>query len=187
MRRIVLAAACLAVLGLGARPALAQAQPAPTDEPPICTTTTVVVKKGEVVLSTTSNTKCEDQDRGMSRGIGDVHPGQVLTAPVQILKAIPLGGAPKLGPTHVRGYWRAPRPGARRICHVALMSEAAGGGYAAKPTNCTGALSALASWRFEVDSVALYDASGRMIVRLTGDRDHLTGETADGELVDMQR
>jgi hypothetical protein len=164
-------------LALLAAPALAQPQaPAAPAEPPVCTTTTTVVKRGEVVLSTKTETRCEGEP-----GAG-LHPEAVLGSLGSIFSS-----SPSLEAKEARGDWRVVEAGNRRICHVMLMSQAGALGRRVRTSDCIGPAGRAAAWKLEDNSVGLYGEDGALVVRLTGDRNRLAGATAGGEEVTLQR
>ncbi len=167
---LVLALTWLAASTADAQPAAPAAASAP-----ICTTTTTVVKRGDVVLSSNSSTRC-DSDGG---GEGGLHPGAVLGS---------LLGAPRdLAPREVRGEWRTVQAGARRVCHVTLLSETSGLGRGVRTLDCREPLARAAGWKLEDNQVVLVDRSGAQVIRLSGGRDRLEGRADGGPPVVLQR
>ena len=178
-------------LALLAAPALAQA-PAPAGaapaaaEPPVCTTVTTVVKKGDVVLSTKSETKCERTPGERGSGEGGVHPGEILGSIGSPFGSL-FTSTPTLQEKEARGDWRVVERGNLRVCHAVLMSETNAQGRRVRTSDCIGPLARAAAWKLEDNSVGIYGKDGALVVRLTGDRNRLAGQTADGQPVTLQR
>ncbi len=165
-------------------PAAAAADPSgsPVAAPPLCTTTTTVVRRGDAVLSTTSTTRCEDASA--SQGF---HPGAVLAAPGSVLGALAFGHGEELTARNAAGDWRVIEGRAERICHLLLSARAGASGFLARGAGCGGRLAAASGWSFQDGAVGVTATDGAPIVRLTGDREHLSGTTADGETLVLQR
>ncbi len=182
MRILFLLAAAGLCAGEAQAQAAAGAPPTPAPAPaPICTTTTVVVRQGEAILSTTTNTKCEEPGSG-----GGFHPEAMLAAPQVVFKAMALGSGVTASPSNVRGDWRTVEAGSGRVCHLFLTSQAGSAGYAARPSGCTGALSHVTHWKFVDNAVGLFGADGAEMGRLGGERERLSG-SAGGESVVLER
>ncbi len=185
----------LVAAALAASPAAAQAPaqaqaadaaaPAPAP-PPICTTTTTVVRRGDVVLSTNSTTKCEDE----SAAGGDTAKA-VFGAPVGALaslgKVMTFGGGDRATASNVRGDWKVMDSRARRVCHLFLTSQPGPAGFGVRRTDCRGAWSTVQGWTFEDGVVALHAADKGVVASLTGARDRLEGQTRSGDPVLIQR
>jgi hypothetical protein len=158
-----------------------QTPPAPA-EPPTCTTTTVVVKRGDVVLSSNSTTKCEEP--GGAKPSLDV--GKVLNAPSGLLTAIGTGGE-ELTRKSARGDWKTVEPGASGVCHLFLMNEQGAGGYRARTTGCSPAMSQVKAWTFTDGGVDLHDAGGTVVTRLTGFKDRAVSTGFEGRSLVFER
>jgi hypothetical protein len=191
MRLILL----LSMAAAWAAPALAADAP-PTDqpaaEPPVCTTVTTVVKRGEVMLSSSSVTKCEATPH--PGGGVELHPGAMLKAPEAVLGApaavfgsISLGSGDELRLKNTAGDWRVVYDRSGDICHVTLSARTTSAGFWAHGQGCKGALRDAGAWTFRDGATEILTADGRLIVRLTGTRDQVTGSTADGDAVTLQR
>ena len=173
----------------------AEAQPASPAPPEAaaertCTTTTTVVKRGDVMLSSTSSTRCEDEPgSGDGRNASGLRkaPAAVLAGPGEILKSLSLGGGVQISPKNVRGDWHTLEPGSQRVCHLFLTSQPTDAGLRVRIQDCRGPLGAVKNWRFENDSVALYAPGEKLVVRLRGERDALEGQAEDGRVMMLQR
>ena len=181
-RFVAVAALALIAVRAEAQPVAAPSPQAPSDR--TCTTTTTVVKRGDVVLSTTSATKCEDEP---GTGGGGLNPGAVLAGPGELLKSLTLGGGVKLTPKNARGDWHALEPGSIRVCHIFLTSQPTKTGLRVRTSDCRGPLAGVANWRFEDDAAALLGMDGSLVVKMRGDRDALQGEIQAGPVVILQR
>ncbi len=163
MRFVIgISALTLAASGVHAQPATP-----PTAIDRVCTTTTTVVKRGEQVLSTTSNTHCEDEG---------AKPGGHISLPAATGLLEALNKGPEMTPRSVRGDWRAVEPETGGVCHLFLTSTSGEGGLRARPTGCHGRLARVTAWRFDTDTVGLYAEDGGLVFRVSGDRDKLDGD-----------
>ena len=182
-------AAILLTLTCGAAAAQAPETPsAPAAAPvPTCTTTTTVVKRGDVVLSTTSSTKCEDE--GASGGAGAAARA-VFGAPASGLatlgKVMALGGV-RATASNVRGDWHVLDPSADRVCHLFLTSQPAAAGFRVRRTACAGEFERAEAWTFDDGGVQIHAKGGDPVFRVTGSREHLEGAANDGKLVVLER
>jgi hypothetical protein len=176
--------------------ALAADAPAPAAvgaEPPICTTTTTVVRRGDVMLSSTSSTKCEDSSPAAQGG--SFHPSGILAAPravagapAAIFGSLSLGGSgEELTLRRVPADWRVVESRGEQICHLVLNAHSGPSGFAARSEGCHGALARSSAWVFKDGEVDVLGGDGALIVKLTGDRAHLSGSTVDGDSLELQR
>ena len=185
----VLAASALAAPAFAADAPVAEAPAGP----PVCTTVTTVVKRGEVVLSTNSTTKCEEPSRP-GGGI-NLHPGAVLAAPEAVLAApaavfgsMSLGGdGDALKLKNTAGDWRVIYDRSGDICHLTLSARTNQSGFLAHGQGCKGELGHAGAWVFHEGATEILTADGKLIVRLTGTRNEVAGQTADGDAVTLQR
>jgi hypothetical protein len=177
--RLALAALALSAGAAQAQPAQA---PTPAPEPPTCTTTTVVVKRGDVVLSSSSTTHCDEPG---ARPASDV--SAALKAPGALLTSVLSSGPPTMTFRKARGDWRVVEPGAARVCHMFLATQPTSGGYAARASGCGPFLSAARSWTFADGVVSLHDASGAVITRLTGYQDRMQSDEVEGRRLVFDR
>jgi hypothetical protein len=185
----------LAVSTLAAAPAFAADAPAadqPAAEPPVCTTVTTVVKRGEVVLSNTSTTTC--QNSAHSGGAINLHAGAMLAAPEAVLAAparvfgsLSMGQGDELRLKNTAGDWRVVYDRTGDICHLTLSARTNRSGFLARSHGCKGALGDAEAWVFHDGATEILTGDGRLIVRLSGTRDQVSGSTADGEAVTLQR
>ncbi len=188
MGRHFIVAVALALLA-----AHANAQPAapPGAKPDrLCTTTTTVVKRGDVVISTTSSTRCEGEPGtggGFNTGGMLAAPAAVFAAPEGLFKSLSSGGGVMATPKNVRGDWHTLEPGSSRVCHLFLTSQPTEAGLRVRTTDCHGPLARSANWRFENDAAVLYAPDGGVVARLRGEREVLQGQTEDGSPVTLQR
>ncbi len=187
---------CLfALSAMAAVPAFAAGAPGadhPAAEPPVCTTVITVVKRGEVVLSTGSTTRCEDAAHP-GGGI-NLHPGAMLAAPEAVLAApaalfgsIPAGHGDALRLKNTAGDWRVIYDRTGDICHLALSARTNQTGFLARAQGCKGAMHDAGAWVFNEGATEILTADGKLIVRLTGTRDQISGATVDGAAVTLQR
>ena len=175
------------ILPLGAKAAKA------ADER-VCTTTTTVVRRGDVVLSTSSATHCENES-GEAGPTSPAGPASSPGAPGPDLGprgsgvATWLLGAPPSGlkPRDVLGVWTAIERGKTNACTVRMTREVSAGGFRVVAGGCHGVLGGAAAWRFDQTEAGLYGADGVLLARLTGDREQLTGALADGGLLNFTR
>jgi len=191
MRLILL----FAMTALAATPAFAADSPTSPEaaaEPPVCTTVTTVVKRGDVVLSTNSTTRCEEPARPGSGA--KLHPGGVLAAPQAVLSApaslfgsISLGSGEELRLRNAAGDWRVIYLRSGDICHLTLSGRTTSAGFLARGQGCKGELAQARAWVFHDGGAEVLAGDGAVIVRLTGNRDQLTGSTPDGERLTLQR
>jgi hypothetical protein len=164
---------------------------------PVCTTVTTVVRRGDVVLSTTSQTRCEeDQAAGQAPAAGAFSSAQARPhAPaVQVFGAVssPIakvfgGQDTALKPRDVLGIWSALQLGEADACRVQMMREVAANGFKVSTSGCKGTLARAKVWKFEETQALLYDASGSPVARLVGDRQHLSGVLVDGRQLNLIR
>ena len=183
----------LAVSALETAPALAADAPStgsPTAPPPICTTVTTVVKRGDVVLSTNSTTRCEDA----AHPGGGIRPGSVLAAPEAVLSAptamlgvIAFGNGDLLTARNTAGDWRVVNSRTGDVCHLTLSVRTTQAGFAARGSGCRGELGQAGAWTYRDGAAEVLRPDGRLIVRLTGRRDQLTGSTEVGDTLTLQR
>ena len=183
----------LALSVLGAAPAFAADAPAAgalAAEPPVCTTVTTVVKRGDVVLSTNSMTRCEDT----ARPGGGLHPGAMLAAPEAVFSApaavfgsISLGHGDELSLRNTAGDWRVIDNRTGDICHLVLSARTTQAGFLARVDGCRGELAQAGAWTYRDGGTEVLRPDGRLIVRLTGTRDQITGATAGGDALTLQR
>jgi hypothetical protein len=182
----------LAVPVLGTAPAFAADAPAagpPAAEPAVCTTVTTVVKRGEVVLSTNSTTRCEEPGRpggGISLNPGAV-PEAVLAAPKAVFGSLSLGDGDELKLKNTAGDWRVIYDRTGDICHLTLSARTTQAGFLAHGQGCKGALRGAGAWVFHDGATEILTADGKLIVRLAGTRDQVSGATADGDQITLQR
>ena len=184
----------LVIAAFGAGPALAADAPAPAAPPalPICTTTTTVVKQGDVVLSTNTSTKCEDADHpggggGLNAGSMLQAPTAVLTAPAKMFDALGSGHGDLLQQKNTAGDWRVVNSRTGDVCHLTLSVRTTSAGYATRAEGCRDELAHIGAWAFRDGAAELLGRDGGLIVRLTGTRDLLQGQTADGAAITLQR
>lgn len=185
------------LLGAGAGAAQAADKPAKSDDQRICVTTTTVVKRGDVVLSTSSNTRCED-DRGRPQAEAQSPPvaseGAAAPSPAarglvgpsnlaSFFGARPVG----LTPRDVLGVWTALERGKENACRVQMTREAFSGGFRVLTSGCRGALAVAKAWKFDGSTAQVYAADGTLLASMTGDKEHLAGALPDGGVVDMSR
>lgn len=185
----------IALAAAPAAPAFAQDAPASgvDVDAPICTTTTVVIKRGDVVLSSSSNTRCETPPPARGQG-GGQRPGAALRAPEAVLRApealassFAMGHGEELTLRNSPADWRVIEHPGEQVCHLVLNARSGPEGLLARSHHCRGALSHASTWSFQDGSVEVKAADGAIIVRLTGDRMRLFGDTADGGSVELQR
>ncbi|HEY5411049.1 MAG TPA: AprI/Inh family metalloprotease inhibitor [Caulobacteraceae bacterium] len=184
-----------AVTALGSASAFAADAPPPDRAAaplPVCTTVTTVVKRGDVVLSSNSTTKCEDAAHP-GGGI-NLHPGSmlagpeaVLAAPAAVFGSLSLGQGDELRLKNTAGDWRVIYDRTGDICHLTLSARTNQTGFLARSQGCKGALGRTGAWIFRDGATEILRADGGLIVRLVGTRDQITGSTADGEAVTLQR
>jgi hypothetical protein len=163
---------------------------------PICTTTTVVVKRGDVVLSTTSSTRCEAA-KGQPPATAEAAPAgqaaaaapQPAPAPRETFARAPIFslGTAGLKPREVLGDWWVVEPGQHFACRVALSKEVSADGFRVLTYGCRGGLKAVVAWKFEETQVGLYGADGAAVAKLAGDKDHLSGPTDGGDVLRLTR
>jgi hypothetical protein len=163
---------------------------------PVCTTVTTVVRRGDVVLSTTSSTHCEEE-RGQAPGpTGAAAPGRPASGSgaVQTFGGSPsmiakMFGAqdPGLKPRDVLGIWSAIERGQQDACRVQMMREPSANGFRVLTIGCKGALAHATAWKFDETQAALYDARGGLVAKVGGDRQHLSGLLVDGHAVNLIR
>ena len=161
-------------------------------EPPICTTTTTVVKRGDVVLSSTSATKCEEVPQAQGGSIRPsallAAPRAVASAPAAIFGSISLGGSgEELTLRSVPADWRVIEARGEQVCHLILNARSGPAGFAARTEGCRGALAKSSAWIFSDGEVDVLGRDGALIVKLTGNRAHLSGSTVDGDSLELQR
>jgi hypothetical protein len=181
----------LGLTALGTAPAFAADAPAPAaPAPPICTTTTTVVKQGEVVLSTSTKTTCQDAERPG----GGINPGAVLEAPVAVLNApgkmfdaLGSGHGDLLQQKNTAGDWRVVNSRTGDVCHLTLSVRTTSAGYATRADGCRDELAHIGAWTYRDGAAELLNSDGGLIVRLTGTRDLLHGQTAEGAAITLQR
>lgn len=165
----------------------------------VCTTTTTVVRRGDVVLSTSSATRCEDPGAAATLGASPssavaaeppgsagTRPGKELGGPgvvARLFGAVPLG----LKPRDVLGVWTAIERGKKNACTVRMTREVSSDGFRVLAGGCQGVLGGVKAWRFDQTEAGLYGAGGALLARLTGDREHLTGASADGGMLSFTR
>ena len=185
----------LAVSVLAAAPAFAadvSAEGQPAAEPPVCTTVTTVVKRGEVVLSTASTTTCQDPAHpgggiNLHAGAMLAAPEAVLAAPAHVFGSISMGQGDELRLKNTAGDWRVVYDRSGDICHLTLGARTNQTGFLARSHGCKGALADAGAWVFHDGATEILTADGKVIVRLNGTRDQVTGSTTDGDSVTLQR
>ncbi len=191
MKRPLVLATILAALAARAQADPADPGAAQSAGERTCTTVTTVVKRGEVVLSSTSTTRCEgDPKPGGGPRAGDIlkAPAAALGAvPDQLLKSLGESGGDRANPKNVRGDWRWVEPGSNGVCRIFLTSQATDAGLRVRTDGCHGPLKQAANWRFDEDAVVLYRTDGGIVVRLHGRRDALQGDAEDGSAISMDR
>ena len=195
-----------ALLVVSAAPAFAQeasaAAPLPSDR--ICTVTTTVVRRGDVILSSRTNTECEagpSQPRGSEKS-GDVsqggggetrsgggfhpNPGAILEGlhPSNAVKAIVTDR--ELKARELWGDWTVEK-GSRQVCRVTLWAKGAGEVRPFQTTGCAGPITQATIWMMGDNGITLRDPKGAVIVELTGRADYLTGVTAAGDAIRLTR
>ncbi len=190
MKPAMLAAtALLTAAALGAR---AEAQTAATAATPatapvqVCTTTTTVVRRGDVVVSNTSVTKCEDeaaQGGGAARAVFAA-PGAAVRSVFN--SGVLTGGGDGATASNVRGDWRVVEAKTERVCHLSLTSQPAADGFKVRGVGCAEPLSRADAWTFDNGDVLLHGAGG-LVLRLAGNRDHLAGATDAGDRFELAR
>ena len=177
-------AALLVLAALQGASALAADAPPPTPaaaEPPICTTTTVVERRGDVVLSTRTSTKCEDPNAPPG-----LNPAAVLAAPAAMLGALAGSGGDGLTPKNTAGDWRVVDGRTGDVCHLVLSVRTTAAGFVARGATCPRPLREAEAWIYRDGAAEVMAPGGRLIVRLTGTRDQLSG-AADGDVLTLQR
>jgi hypothetical protein len=169
------------------------------DDERVCVTTTTVVRRGDVVLSTTSNTRCEDDHSQATAG-----PAASPSAPAAAAGASPASPARPFGepsvlasffgarpveltPRDVLGVWTALERGREDGCQVRMTREAFSGGFRVLASGCRGPFHAATAWRFDGATANVYRADGTLLSKLTGDKAHLAGPLPDGGAVDLTR
>ena len=179
----------LSVLAAGSALAADAPPPAPA-EPPICTTVTTVVKRGEVVLSTNSATRCEDPAHpgsGLNAASLLAAPAAVFNAPASLLGSLGSGNGDLLTVRNTAGDWRAVDRHSGDVCHVVLSVQTTSAGFVARGSGCHGPLGEAKAWTYREGAAELLRADGRLIARLAGTRDLLSGSTPDGDVLTLQR
>jgi len=185
-------AAVLAVLAAAAVGAGANAQtPSATAPVQICTTTTTVVRRGDVVVSNTSTTKCEDEAPQGGAQVGSAAHA-VFSAPGAAFKSVFSSGVLTSGgddasASNVRGDWRVAEVKTGGICHLSLTSQPAAAGFRVRNTGCAPSISRAQAWTFDNGDVLLHGADGDLVLRLTGNRDHMAGVSETGDRFELMR
>ena len=176
-------AAVLIFMATGALAEPPAGPPAAATGAQLCTTTTTVVRRGDVAISTTSETKCEDESSS-----GGLSTKSIFKAPTGIVKTlIGTGGGVTATPSNVRGDWHTTEPGASRICHLFMTSQPVAAGFLVRTTDCSSDLIHVAAWTFDEDGVALHAAGGALVIRMTGNREQLRGVTGAGVALELER
>jgi hypothetical protein len=193
---VLTVAATLAAGAAQASPAGQKAEK--TGGEPICTTTTTVVRQGDVVLSTTSQTHCEEaeaqapspqgpQASASNRPHSRSPAAQVFGGSENMVAKVFGAEDAGLKPRDVLGIWSAVERGRQDACRVQMMRETSANGFRVETIGCRGALAHVTAWKFEETQAALYDSAGAAVTRLSGDKEHLSGVLADGRPLNLIR
>ena len=184
--------AATALLAMAAAGARADAETAPEATAPaapvqICTTTTTVVRRGDVVVSTASTTRCEDEATANSRAAR-----AVFNAPDAAVKSvfgsgIIAGGGNGASAANVRGDWRVVDVKTQDVCLLFLTSQPAAGGFHVRNDGCKRPISQVAAWTFDNGDVLLHAGGGDVLLRLMGNRDHMAGVSDAGARFELLR
>ena len=70
---------------------------------------------------------------------------------------------------------------------MVLSVQTTAAGFVARGSGCHGPLGEAKAWTYREGAAELLRADGRLIARLAGTRDLLSGSTPDGDVLTLQR